>query len=433
MLVERVRTQIPNDRHGLQFAPRVRPGRPILAYLTGVAAGLVVTISHFRPFGVPIAYGTILIVAFCAIAGGFRVQGRTLLIIGAWAVPVAYAVFHDAAVSAGETLQLVTRNSIALLAAMLLAWQMGDRRKASLVLAGIGTVMLIDSMLGIGQARGIGWLIAASLPFGSVEITDEFLSGATTLRSWGMHSHVHMYAYTLSLWVFAGFAWVLSGSVAPGRAKRTVMIMLLVGVVALVLSAQRSAVWSVAGAILLVFMVRGRTDPRILAGLALIGVAVMGLLAGVLSAESESPVARLLAPSDVASDSERTQSWIEGWRVLQDDPYVGAAFGSYGGSIGIHNGFLGGWAQYGLPWLVAVVFAVGITVLHFVSARGAAASARVSAVLMVGVMLANAMFHTAAPARNDIPFLVFLGTMLALVGPRVDASGFVTSTRSASG
>jgi hypothetical protein len=118
---------------------------------------------------------------------------------------------------------------------------------------------------------------------------------------------------------------------------------------------------------------------------------------------------------DVASDAERAASWIEGWRVLEEDPYLGMAYGSYGGRVGIHNAFLGGWARYGMPWLVLVGAAIVLTCWYFLVARTASLQARISAVMFVGIMLANALFHTSAPTLNDMPLLALLGTMLALV------------------
>jgi hypothetical protein len=402
------------DQHDRVLLHR-ETGSRALAFSLGIAVGLVLTVPQIRPFGIPVAYAMLVAVLLWSSLHGLRVPPPVPPLIAVWAVPVAYAVAHDVSVAAGETLQLFVRNAVALGAAWLLVVTMRDYRRGMATLAGLGLVMLVDSGVGIGQALGAEWAVLAALPFASEEINAEVLGGQSVTRSWGIHAYRHMYAYTVSLWVFATFAWLACAPSTRSRLKPLVVLSLLVGVVALVLSGQRSAVGSVLASMVVVVLVMVRSNPRALAALLTLGL--LAVAAGLALFADEAPAAlqRLLSGVDVASDAERAASWIEGWRVLEEDPYLGMAFGSYGGRIGIHNAFLGGWARYGLPWLAVVALAVVLTCWYFLVASKASLPARVAALMFVGIMLANAMFHTSAPTLNDMPFLILLGTMLALV------------------
>ena len=116
---------------------------------------------------------------------------------------------------------------------------------------------------------------------------------------------------------------------------------------------------------------------------------------------------------DAASDSVRERSWADALDVLEADPYFGRAFHTYGGDVGVHNGLLGGWAQFGLIWLLSTLGAILLTCRYFMSSS-ASPGCRLAGVLFVGIMLVNAAFHTLMVGRDDMVFFVLLGTLLGL-------------------
>lgn len=398
------------------------------SFVIGLTAGLVIAAPQFRPFGVPVAYASLLLVLLWYSVSGAFVSRSIAMLLAFWALPLIYAVAHDVILGRGEVLQLTVRNAVPLTLGWVLAAQTKRTETAAPVLAGLGAIMLVNVILGIGQFYSQPWAIVLSIPFASLEVLGR-LDDGSTVRSWGLHSYPHVYAYSVSLWTLVCAAWcVLPESV--GRAFRMFMgLCAVVGLAAVILSAQRSAAWALLPALTLIALSRPSRPTQTFALIALLAIVVgASVFSSGTTGTDNNPVARLLDRRDVASDSAREQSWADGLEVLETDPYFGLGFRAYGGDIGIHNGMLAGWAQFGLIWLLGTVGSILLTFRYFGSSP-ASRGCRLAGLLFVGMMLVNATFHTLMVGRGDMAFFVLLGALLGLCHVTSNTSRALVSPR----
>jgi O-antigen ligase len=223
-----------------------------------------------------------------------------------------------------------------------------------------------------------------------------------------------VYAYSVSLWTLVCGAWLVLAQSAGRGFRRFLGLCVVAGLAAVVLSAQRSAVWALLPALAFVVLSGPLRLKRTFALIGLLAIIVGASVFGSLSMRADNnPVARLFERQDAASDPARERSWGDALEVLEVDPYFGLAFRTYGGDTGDHNGLLGGWAEYGLIWLLGTLGAILLTCRYFMSSS-VSRGCRLAGLLFVGMMLVNATFHTLMVGRGDMVFFVLLGALLGL-------------------
>jgi O-antigen ligase len=218
------------------------------------------------------------------------------------------------------------------------------------------------------------------------------------------------------MWVLVCGAFLALTQDTGGAARTFLRVCLAIGIVAVMLSAQRSAAWALIPALIAIVLLSSTHLMRTLATMIIVSLAsILTVTGSLLLREDRNPVTRLLERESVASDSAREESWALALNVLDGDPYFGLAFRTYSGDIGVHNGFLAGWAEFGLGWLLAVLLCLLMTSRHFLI-MPATLAARFAGLCFIGMMLVNAMFHTIMVSRNDMVFMSLFGMMLAITG-----------------
>jgi len=187
----------------------------------------------------------------------------------------------------------------------------------------------------------------------------------------------------------------------------------VVASLALIMAAQRTIVWTVFPSILVLhILARGVGKTVVIGGLLVtlfIGYDVADwLLAG------NDIVGRLGRFTDRASDEGRIASLKFAIDQIAARPFWGNTRGM-GFDIGIHNGFLNGWAKFGILWAAAFAVATYTTIKSVVARSYIPLWCRVGGLLLLGVMLANVMGHTNSPGQDDMTFMIAVGLILALL------------------
>jgi hypothetical protein len=385
----------------------------VASFLIGMAVSTLLTIPAYRPNGVPLCY-----LALAAALGvslslcRLRIPRNAFLLILLWALPAAFAALHGLIFEADNVVQIAARNGAGLLAAIAIVSFARQPHDFLACMFGMLPLMLLDAGIGVGQYYNSAhaFQVAEALTT-TAEIRDRFAQHTGNVRIWGVNGFSHSFAYTQTLWAFLA-CWAVMVVPMRVRLKLVVTASLLVSVAAVIMTGQRSAVWALLPAICaLLVLARGISRITLL----LLGI-VLGSIAfdisGFVSGENTSLV-RLWQYRD-NSQAVREDSWREAWRVIEADPFWGSAFSDYDHDIAIHNGLLNGWSRFGIFWLFFWLLAAFRTMTEINHADTYRWS-RWAALLLVGLTLANMMFHTFTPGINDIPFLVCLGMSLALL------------------
>ncbi len=280
---------------------------------------------------------------------------------------------------------------------------------------------VLSQTVAIGQY--FGRLEAIALPIillpEDVFEEDETIS-LETIRIFGLMGLPHVFGYGCGLLSLA----TLGVAALQRRASLTQIILsvcALLSLVTTVLSAQRSAVWPVVIVVFFWIVTSAKGLWRIL-----IPVGITSLVVGVLlwrlgSSGSDWIALERLGTVDTGADTLRLQTWAEGTRMVLSDPLLGTAYDTRDVGVGIHNGFLRGWAQFGVTWLLLLLICGGLLTLHILQGS-ARQGTKIIALGILATVAANSFSHTLMITINDLLSWAFLAIAWVLANSADGAS-----------
>lgn len=404
----------------IRATPRIDGGRAasqrssrVLAFFVGLAASAVLVLPAFRPAQVPLAYLLLILLAvIMAIRGRLVPPHPATRIYAPWLVATVFAVVHAAIFGSEEVFQLAARGGMALVAGLLVTSTVLGPVVLPWFFLGMALIFCTDGLVAIGQFLDLpqAWKLT-SWVYGHTVGQDLLIQRLAVSRVSGIEPFSHVFSYNQGVWVFVS-CWsylLLKNRLVQALAA----VALLIGSFAVFVAAQRSVVWTVFPALaLLLLAARGIGRATLVIG-TIIAILVVYDVIEWFVAQNEI-LTRLGSVVDQASDSGRLASLVFGLKAIAENPFFGNTSG-IGFDVGIHNGFLNGWAKFGILWAAAFVAGVILTVRTLWQMKTAVLWCRFASVLLVLVMLANVMGHTNSPGQDDMTFLVALGVIVALV------------------
>jgi O-antigen ligase len=216
----------------------------------------------------------------------------------------------------------------------------------------------------------------------------------------------------MALWTLF-IAGVLACRVNKGGLARLLLwAALAVGIVATIISAQRSAVWIVVPGLLWLGIQAGSRS-RLLRLVVLCGAIVAFVFAFSIATERGDSLERL-TQVEGGAQAERETTWRRAARMIEEDPIFGSAFRVIPGERGIHNGFLAGWARFGLGWLVLFLASL-MLITRFVLKSRAIGTAKIAAGLILLEIVGHGSTHTNVISLGDIVGWCYLGFAVVFV------------------
>ena len=216
--------------------------------------------------------------------------------------------------------------------------------------------------------------------------------------------------YDQAVWALLVF-WSLLGLKLRPSARRLMIVLVAVACLAAFLSAQRSIVWFLFPALFVIYGVaRSVNRAFFLAGITALVLISFDVYRWLVA---ENPVLTRLTMLESSADQNRVESWNYAVKVISENPLLGSSEIT----VAIHNAVLNGGAHYGVMWIVFFLTAIAVTSLIILRTPTAALH-RIAALLLLAMMLANAMFHTHTPGKNDMTFIIGLGLALTILNIR---------------
>ena len=390
--------------------------KPVLLFLLGCSSGSVVILPHVKWGPIPITYVTCALLFALGLLLLPKTRRRYSLSFLWLSAPAAYIALLGVFMDGIDPSQVLARNLSALLAGLILICFVRDRRSLQAALLGLSVPVLMNVSAALAQSFDFGGL--GSFVAGMADMVgqddDEDISDVAGFRIYGLQGKAHVFAYNMAL---IGVMFLLAVPYIHSRMARTLCLStaLLCGF-AVFLSAQRSAFWplvfayAVLGATML--LQRGHRG-KLVAGSALaIAVGFLFYFSGNIS-ESNSAVARLYTGfGEQGGDFVRAASWSAAEDVIFMDPWFGRAFFHYAQGIGIHNAFLGGWARFGVFWLISFLAIVSLHLIRL--ARQIPVYLKIGEVCILGLLAGNYFFHSQIPTFNDMIFYISLAFVPAV-------------------
>jgi hypothetical protein len=376
-------------------------------YILGFALALLTIAPVLSIGGVRVAYALVLLLALWRVIAMNVKIPRTALFMLLWLIPLIYALLIDSFRVGQEGLSLFARGALTLLGAFLLLTDCRDVASLRRAMLGAAPVVAANSVVAILQYFGSAEaIILGALVSGAegAEAARESME-VGSLRATGLQGASHVFAYIMGVWAFL-YSWVVIRDREFSIANVVIGLVALVALGAATMSAQRSVVWLLVPCVFVLLFLRVPNASRLLVG-SIAGVFILFVVGSAELLSESGVLARLANFSGTSGDIERQQTWRHAWLIISEDPFFGRAFGSYDFGRGIHNGFLNGWARYGMVWLLFVLAGLTAYVYAILSKRGNLLDQFAGGVLFL-LVLANAMFHTTAPAIGDmVVFIAF--------------------------
>jgi hypothetical protein len=377
--------------------------------LLGAAAGWITAFPAIRPAGIPLPYYLLIAAAFLAlVTGRLRLDRATIATIACFAFTIAYVDLHALLFQRELSLGPLARTLIGFVLFALIVSSVASGRDLRRVVLWMLPFWTLSQAVAIGQFFGRLEAIALPillLPEEAFE-EDEIIS-LETIRIFGLLGLPHVFGYGTGLITLAA----VGAATLQRRGTLTQLILItgaLLSLVTTVLSAQRSAVWPVVAILVLWTVVTARGLSKILVPMALTFV-VVGMLTWRLGSTGGMEWIGLerLGSVSTGADNLRLQTWAEGIRMVLSDPLLGTAYDTRDVGVGIHNGFLRGWAQFGAIWLLLVLLCGSILVLQILQGS-ASQGTKVVALGILATVAANSLSHTLIVTINDLISWAFL-------------------------
>jgi O-antigen ligase len=276
-------------------------------------------------------------------------------------------------------------------------------------------VYLVNALFGIGQYLAIPEAIVLSTLFTpDAQDLDHVIAafGGSNIRPWGVMAFPHVYAFSMALWTLFLAAVLACGIGGNRHAGGLLKVALLIGLACTILSAQRSAVWIVCAGLMILWLAATRVNAvgRTLVVLVL----VIGSVSLIASFSERDDSLKRLSQVEDASQTEREGTWVSAVRMIQEDPLFGSAYRVLSGHRGIHNGFLAGWARYGILWLILFCGAL-LLLLRLIVRSTVVTTAKISATLLIAEIIGHALAHTNFITLGDLVAWSYLGFAIVLV------------------
>ena len=382
-------------------------------YILGLALGLVTITPVLGIGGFRLGYGLILVIALWRLVV-IRVNvPRSAQLFLLWLIPLSYALLIDSYRIGEDGFSLFARGALALLGGFMLITDGQEPGALKRVLLGAAPIVAANAIVAImqyfGSVDAVLLGMSVSGDEGMEAMREELDVGG--LRASGLQGASHVFAYTMGVWAFL-YSWIAVRTRISSVTDNIIWLVAMVVVAGVILSAQRSVVWLILPALFMLLFLRYRGISRMLVA----GAAITFFIIIVGSAEllSDAGILRRLAnlSGSTSGDIERQRTWYLAWLVIAEDPFLGSAFASYNFHRGIHNGFLNGWARYGVVWLLLVLIGLG-TYLYAILAGRRHLLDQFAGCVLLALVLANAMFHTSGPAIGDM--IVFVAFPFGLI------------------
>ena len=169
----------------------------------GIACGIFVVLPLLRPYGIPVAYISMFVVASIAYMKRVKLASQDRKLIITIIIIILYVTAYTVNVDLLSSIPLFVRtvSGFSIFYSLLVL----IRNRADLIspVIGMSPIFLLDAIFGIGQYLGIPQATEFSLIFLShdedmVSVLSEANPFAT--RIWGLQGYAHIYGYTMALW-----------------------------------------------------------------------------------------------------------------------------------------------------------------------------------------------------------------------------------------
>jgi O-antigen ligase len=384
--------------------------------LLGVACSLITVFPAFRPGGIPIAYLSVALAFTCGTYFGLRLSAARRQVVLGFGAAGLFGILYLLAFGRSPDVPLAVRTAVGFALFFTVVTSIFSFRELAVVVVATVPAYLINAAFGIGQYLGLPIAIFASTVF--VPETEDLehvlaaIRGAEAIRGWGVMAFPHIYAFAMALWTLLIASVLASRLRASAMLRGLLMCSLGIGVVATVLSSQRSAVWVVVAGLLFLWF---RTARAHLAWKGfLVAILIVSGSTFVLTGNERSDALGRLGGVEGYAQAERQSTWARAVRMIEDDPLFGTAFKAVPGERGIHNGYLAGWARFGLVWLA--LFSASLLLAWRMVLRSRATSAlKISAALLLLEIMVHGATHTNLITIGDLVAWCYLGFALLLV------------------
>ncbi len=379
--------------------------RSLLPILLGISTSLVIILPYIKVYDLPLAYVMCITIFalsyfFLKIRGNFVSKSSFILTF-----PVLYIAIIGLALETGNVLQILSRNGVSFICALGMIYFIRDRDLLMRFMAGFSILVIINVMVAFGQFFDIFDLRLVTLTLiklsGADYVPDEAEILFSSFRIPGLQIAAHIFAYNAAI---ISLMFFVTSILTPKKNKYLFIYFLIISIACatvVLLSAQRTSFWpmilALVGALIFRFQAKDmRYSMFIVIALALVGFSAFSAVQSDFSVTG-----RLLSSAgEQSSDSIREATWEAAIKVIEEDPWFGRAYDRYQGVNGIHNGFLNGWAMFGLPWLI--LFTGGLGYYMYRIRRHLRGEEKFLFYSFVLIIFANMGFHTMVPSLNDV-------------------------------